>query len=122
MPHSIFLKPTLIIHGESFDTVHLGELSRLRKEMEKNRQEMSESKDRVDISLKEYEELKRVNKDLLNRLNHAEAILGALNIPADFVQRMVPESVKWWSSDYVSHEYGGHKHRYRIEFDTEEYI
>lgn len=106
------------------DAIHSGELVRLRREMERNSEKLDkfmESRDRVDISLKEYEELKRVNKDLLDRLRHAEAILNNIGINADVIPHIIPESVKWYSAE--SYDCGPmiRKRRFRIEFDMEEY-
>ena len=113
-----------IMYGDN-SSANTTYLRRIRQELKNCIAELKslhESKDRVDISLKEYEELKRVNKDLLARLNHAEGILGMLNIPADMIQNINHYSVRWYSSDFMSPEYGGRKHRFRIEFETEEYI
>lgn len=100
------------------------ELRRIRRTMENGINELktlSESRDRVDISLKEYEELKRVNKDLLDRLNQAERILGMLDIPADMIQHIDPDSVKTYFAEAFSQNIFVRKRRFRIEFDVEEY-
>ena len=97
------------------------EISRLRNEMRETKNELLNNKDRVDISLKEYEELKRVNKDLLDRLNQAERILGMLDIPADMIQHIDPDSVKMYSAEAFDQNIFVRKRRFRIEFNVEEY-
>ena len=121
MSDIIYSKPTLLINGTPFHLasqglISQGELAKLRREMEK----ANETKNRVDISLKEYEELKRVNKDLLDRLNHAEGILGMIGIPADMIQNINRDSVKWYSAEDINFALCTRKFRYRIEFDVEE--
>lgn len=103
--------------------VNAAELRRIRRTMENGINELkslSETRDRVDISLKEYEGLKRINRDLQIRLNHAERILGALDIPADMIQHIDPDSVKTYSAE--SYDCGPmiRKRRFRIEFNVEE--
>lgn len=103
---------------------NVNELRRIRREIAKGINELkslSETKDRVDISLKEYEELKRINKDLLSRLNDAERILGMLDIPADMIQHIDPDSVKMYSAETFNPATFIRKHRFRIEFEMEEY-
>ena len=101
------------------------ELRRIRRTMENGINELktlSESRDRVDISLKEYEDLKRVNKDLQIRLNQAERILGMLDIPADMIQHIDPDSVKIYSAEaFDPTNIFVRKRRCRIEFNVEEY-
>lgn len=96
------------------------EVHRLNDNIKQFQNEMSATKDRVDISLKEYEELKRINKDLLERLRHAEGILGALGIAADMIPNMVPDSVKWYVAEDINMDFHIRKNRVRIEFDMEE--
>lgn len=122
MGDTIYLKPTLLINGTPFHLasqglVAQGELAKLRREMEKS----NETKDRVDISLKEYEKLKRVNKDLLDRLNQAERILGMLDIPADMIQHIDPDSVKTYFAEDFDPNIFVRKRRFRVEFNVEEY-
>ena len=101
------------------------ELRRIRKTMENGINELksfSETRDRVDISLKEYEELKRINRDLQIRLNQAERILGMLDIPADMVQHIDPDSVKtYFAEAFDPNNIFVRKRRFRIEFNVEEY-
>ena len=82
---------------------------------------LHETRDRVDISLKEYEELKRINKDLLDRLRHAERIFSKLEIAADEIPHIIPESVKWYSTEHYDCGPMIRKRRFRIEFDLEEW-
>lgn len=103
--------------------VNAAELRKIRRTMENGINELrtfSESRDRVDISLKEYEELKRINKDLLDRLNQAERILGMIDIPADMIQCIDPDSVKLYSAERFDPGFFTTKRRFRIEFDMEE--
>lgn len=91
-----FMNLTLICENNKLrNDVH-----RLTNEIRDFRNESVGTKDRVDISLKEYEELKRINKDLLDRLRHAEAILGNIGINADVIPLIVPETVRWYKSEY----------------------
>lgn len=104
------------ILGESF--------SHLRKDVKNATEKLNkliESRDRVDISLKEYEELKRVNKDLLDRLRHAEHVFSRIGIAADMIPLIDPDSVKMYSAE--SYDCGPmiRKRRFRIEFVMEEY-
>ena len=123
MSNDIFIVPTMLINGTPFHLasnglIANGELAKLRREIEKS----NESKDRVDISLKEYEDLKRVNKDLQIRLNQAERILGMLDIPADMIQHIDPDSVKMYSAEaFDPTNIFVRKRRCRIEFNVEEY-
>lgn len=96
------------------------ELSQIRRTMEKGINELkslTETRDRVDISLKEYEELKRINRDLQIRLNQAERLLGVLDICADMIQHIDPDSVKWYYADRVNFDC---KRYVRIEFAMED--
>ena len=102
------------------------ELRRIRRVMENGINDLrtlSETRDRVDISLKEYEELKRVNKDLLDRLRHAEHVFNRIGIPADTIPLIDPDSVKVYSAESFDPGRFIRKRRYRIEFDMgkEEY-
>lgn len=123
MSNDYFMKPTLHINGIPFEHASLGMIAKLHRELERSSEKfdkMIESKDRVDISLKKYEELKRVNKDLLDRLNHAEGILGVIGIPADMIQCINRDSVKVYSAESFDQGPLIRKCRYRIEFDVEE--
>lgn len=115
----------LIMYGSCCNnTINNTELRQIRRVMETGIDEIKtlrETKDRVDISLKEYEELKRVNKDLLDRLRQAERILGMLDIPADVIQHIDPDSIKVYTAENFYTEVFRTKHRFRIEFDVEEY-
>ena len=102
MRDTIYLKPTLLINGTPFHLasqglVSNGELAKLRREMEKS----NETKDRVDISLKEYEELKKENQRLDDELRHAHMILEKLHIPMSMIPNIIPSSVNWYESDSV---------------------
>lgn len=109
-----------ICADESANTTYLGQIRQELKNCITELKSLHESKDRVDISLKEYEELKRVNKDLLSRLNDAERLLGAIGIPADMVQNIDCDTVKTYSTDHVMPEVYERRIRYRIVFDVVE--
>ena len=102
MRDTIYSKPTLLINGTPFHLasqglVSNGELAKLRREMEKS----NESKDRVDISLKEYEKLKQENQRLNDHLRHAHLILEKLQIPINMIPNIIPSSVHWHESESV---------------------
>lgn len=104
--------------------VNAAELRKIRQTMENGINELkslSETRDRVDISLKEYDELKRINRALQIRLNQAERILGMLDIPADMIQHIDPDSVKTYSAEAFGPNIFVRKRRFRIEFNVEEY-
>lgn len=122
MSNDYFMKPSLLINGTPFELASLGMIAKLHRELERSSEKfdtMIESKDRVDISLKEYEELKRVNKDLLDRLRHAEAILNNIGINADVIPLIIPETVKWYKSEYYPSPFE-FKHKVMIEFLMED--
>lgn len=109
--------------NESSNTAELRQIRQELKNCITELKSLHESKDRVDISLKEYEELKRVNKDLLSRLNDAERLLGAIGITADMVQNIDCDTVKTYSTDHVIPAAFERRIRYRIEFDVvEDYV
>ena len=119
----IFLRPESFIYLTTDDQRH-SEMDRIRREMVKSNEKLDaliDVRDRVDISLKEYEELKRVNKDLLDRLRHAECILSKLGVAADVISLVDPDSIKIYYADSFEHSPLIRKRRYRIEFDLEEY-
>lgn len=116
MSDTIYLKPTLLINGTPFHLasqglISQGELAKLRREMEK----VNETKDRVDISLKEYEELKRENERLTDKLRHAYMILEKLNIPMSMIPNIIPSSVNWYETDSIEFM----TRSIRIEFKVE---
>lgn len=116
-----FLRPESREYLTESEKLILAANRQIVTEFRKNREALLDTRDRVDISLKEYEELKRVNKDLLDRLNQAERILGMLDIPADMIQHIDPDSVKTYFTEAFYPNIFVRKRRFRIEFDIEEY-
>ena len=79
-------------------------------------EEESKTKDRVDISLSEYERLKRENRDLAWKVSRLEAILSSIRIPVEKYEQIKPDSVKVESCSDPIH----FKQRIRIEFDMDD--
>ena len=73
------------------------------------------SKDRVDISLKEYELLKKENQALQERCMHYEAVFRHIHINPKVLEKIVPESVHKWEMDNIR----DFTKRIRIEFDID---
>lgn len=75
------------------------------------------SKDRVDISMEEYELLKKENAELRDRCMQAECILREMHIDPKVVERIIPDTVHRWEStslrDFSTHII--------IEFDVSDY-
>lgn len=68
------------------------------------------SKDRVDISLEEYENMKTEIKDLRHQVNRLCEIFEKIEAPID--RDIIPESVHtWWCDDHINH-----RHIFRVEF------
>ena len=89
----------LIMHGNDSSSC---ELRRIRQTMERSIHELKTlqvERDRVDISLKEYEELKRENQHLNDELRHAHMILEKLHIPIRMIPNIIPSSVSWYESE-----------------------
>ena len=76
-------------------------------------EEEIKTKDRVDISLNEYERLKRENRDLAWKVSRLETILSSIRIPVEKYEQIEPDSVKVESCSDPIH----FKQRVRIEFD-----
>lgn len=73
------------------------------------------SKDRVDISLEEYELLKKENQALRERCMHAEYILKQMYIDPKVVEKIDPSSVSIWEMRDDPDPFNKH---IRIEFDV----
>lgn len=73
------------------------------------------SKDRVDISLEEYELLKKENQALRERYMHAEHILKQMYIDPKVVEKIDPCSVSIWE---MRDDPDPFKKHIRIEFDV----
>lgn len=75
------------------------------------------SKDRVDISLEEYESLKKENQELKNRCAKAEQVFRSFKIEPKLFERIDPDNVRKAVTrdlqDYTAH--------IRIEFDVFDY-
>ena len=116
-----FLRPESREYLTESEKLILAANRQIITEFRKDREALLDTRDRVDILLKEYEELKRINRDLQIRLNQAERILGMLDIPADMIQRIDPDSVKTYSAETFDPNIFVRKRRFRIEFNVEEY-
>ena len=88
-------------------------VNELANELKKIHEEESKTKDRVDISLSEYERIKRENRDLAWKVSRLEAILSSIRIPVEKYEQIQPDSVKVESCSDPIH----FKQRIRIEFD-----
>ena len=79
------------------------------------------SKDRVDISLEEYERLKDEVKQLTERERVLMSVIERLNIPADVLTYILLDSVKIYTCSDM--DYMNELQRYRIEFSVpKEYL
>lgn len=74
------------------------------------------SKDRVDISLEEYERLKDEVKQLSERERTLMSVIERLKIPADVLPYILPDSVRIYTCFYM--DYMNELQRYRIEFSV----
>lgn len=71
------------------------------------------SKDRVDITLEEYENMKNKIKSLSYEVERLSDILGRIEVPLD--KEIVPDSIRsYWCDDIRDF-----KRRFRVEFDIE---
>lgn len=75
------------------------------------------SKDRVDISLEEYELLKRENRELRERCLKAEMVLQKMHIHYKMINRINPDTVQ----KYECKNLRDFTTRVRIEFDIDDY-
>lgn len=79
------------------------------------------SKDRVDITLEEYERLKSENKLLTERVRALMSVIERLKIPADILEYILPDSVRIYTC--FDMDYMNELQRYRIEFSVaKEYL
>lgn len=84
----------------------------IREEMRKIFEENEKNKDRVDISLREYEELKNKKFILQNRIDRLVEIIEKLGIPTDMLDSINVGSITSFSEEI--RVIGKRKHR--IEF------
>lgn len=75
------------------------------------------SRDRVDISLAEYERLKAENKRLELEAMQLRVILGRIDFPTDVYENVRTDSI----SVHYSEDPMRFVRRYRIEFEVENY-
>lgn len=110
-----FDKPTLVIHCESPVPVTKGRA--LVRTLKKQIKEQEDTKDRVDISLKEYEGLKMEVRKLYDDNRQLVSFIKELGITPDLVDNIVPGSIRKWS--YISPmDPFDSKRKIRIEFDV----
>lgn len=74
------------------------------------------SKDRVDITLEEYERLKSENKLLTERVRTLMSVIERLNIPTEILEYILPDSVKIYTCHDI--DFMNERQRYRIEFSV----
>lgn len=74
------------------------------------------SKDRVDISLEEYERLKDEVKQLSERERVLMSVIERLNIPVDVLDYILPDSVRIYTCFDI--DCTNELQRYRIEFSV----
>lgn len=88
----------------------------LSNELKKIHEEESRTKDRVDISLREYESLKKENRDLAWKVARLESILSSIRIPVEKYDLINPDSVEvGYCKDPIHF-----KQRIRIQFDMDD--
>ena len=76
-----------------------------------------ESKDRVDISLKEYEELKSINAQFARENGELMSILNKMGLDKRMVGRVIPGTIKVHTCD-SSVTFLEEKEKVRIEFEV----
>ena len=74
------------------------------------------SKDRVDISLEEYENLKNELSDLHRENCALKLTLRSIGLPAEIIDRIIPQSVRVERCD----DYRDFKMHYRINFSVDD--
>ena len=75
------------------------------------------ARDRVDITLAEYEQLKDNVRRYEERCRKMGSMIMQMGIPYEVIERIIPGSIDVATCDDTFN----FKRRYRIEFDTEEY-
>ena len=78
-----------------------------------------ETKDRVDISLREYESLKDENKKLKEAIHLYEQTIIRLGIPFEAIDHIIPDTLHTYESHLIDHDPLSLRKRMRIEFDVE---
>lgn len=67
-------------------------IENMSKALSENSKNEIKARDRVDISLEEYERLKDENRRLSTKVSHLECLLSDLGIPAEMVNSIIPGS------------------------------
>ena len=75
------------------------------------------ARDRVDISLSEYEALKDENRELKRMVDQLSDVLKMIDFPIEILRKVRPETIeKSYSDDHIRF-----RTRYRIEFDVDRF-
>ena len=90
------------------------------KKLARELAEQNRSRDRVDISLEEYENLKSRNSDLTMENSRLCSLLDAIGIPLDVIDKIVPGSLKTIVEDRVPGFNEPRSKRVHIIFDVKE--
>lgn len=86
-----------------------------RESREKIAQQEIEARDRIDISRKEYEDMKQEIETLTSENRRCHDILERIGMPLDKISKIIPNSMNIMYFD----SYIEFKRRARIEFDIE---
>lgn len=98
----------------------LAEIKKTNKVILDRLDRYEEDKDRVDISLREYEGLKCQNENMASTIDSYERLFEALGIAVNVVDFIVPDTVHVYESQYLYCDPLTLRKRIRIEFDVEE--
>jgi hypothetical protein len=90
---------------------------RLGQKLESISQAEIKSKDRVDITLEEYDTLRNELKRYKDRARRAESLLTRIRIPAEIIEKIDPDTVDLFTTDDPRWCRKG----YRITFYVEDY-
>ena len=113
----MFDKIALVFGAESSHDNSAREISKLNNTISEASQADIKARDRVDISLEEYEKLTEENKRLDMTVTRLMKALQDIGIPVDVARRIVPGTTRV----SVCHDVRDFKDRYRIEFDVEQW-
>ena len=74
------------------------------------------ARDRVDITLKEYDELRNNVKQYEERCRKMCSMIMRMGMPYEVIEHIIPGSIRVTTAD----NYCDFKRRYRVEFDVED--
>lgn len=101
----------------TFDILRYRQLGELTDAIKHASNADVEARDRVDITLKEYECMKQMIKELTGLVHDYEAFFQKINFP--FGEDVIPESIETTFSDnFQSSPLDPGKFRVRIEFEV----